>query len=31
LLKNEIGECTVCGRVTGEACKMPEVKEGETV
>lgn len=26
VLKNEIGECTVCGRQTGEDCKMPEVK-----
>jgi len=23
-LKNEIGECTTCGRKEGEACKMPE-------
>lgn len=24
-LKNEIGECTVCGRKPGEECDMPEV------
>ena len=27
MLKDQIGECTVCGRKTGEACKMPEVEE----
>ncbi len=27
MLKNEIGECTVCGKSADEACKMPEVKE----
>ncbi|MCB0571161.1 MAG: hypothetical protein KDC66_15415 [Phaeodactylibacter sp.] len=26
MLKNEIGECTVCGRKPDEACKMPEVQ-----
>lgn len=26
MLKNELGECTVCGKTTDEACKMPEVK-----
>ena len=26
MLKNEIGECTVCGRKPEEPCKMPEVK-----
>ena len=26
MLKNELGECTVCGKKTDEACKMPEVK-----
>ncbi len=25
LLKNEIGECTVCGKTADEACKMPTV------
>ena len=25
LLKNEIGECTVCGKKADEACKMPAV------
>ena len=25
LLKNEIGECTVCGKTADEACKMPSV------
>lgn len=26
MLKNQIGECTVCGKKADEACKMPEVK-----
>ncbi len=26
MLKNQIGECTVCGRKPDEECKMPEVK-----
>jgi len=26
MLKNEIGECAVCGKKEEEACKMPEVK-----
>ncbi len=25
LLKNEIGDCTVCGKTADEACKMPAV------
>lgn len=25
MLKNEIGECSVCGKKADEACKMPEV------
>lgn len=25
MLKNKIGECTVCGRKPDEECKMPEV------
>lgn len=27
MLKNEIGECTVCGKSPGEECKMPEPGE----
>jgi hypothetical protein len=26
MLKSKLGECSVCGKVPGEACKMPEVK-----
>ncbi len=26
MLKSQIGECTVCGKKEGEACKMPEEK-----
>ncbi len=26
MLRNKIGECTVCGKKADEACKMPEVK-----
>lgn len=26
LLKNELGDCTVCGKKADEACKMPEVE-----
>lgn len=26
MLKNNIGECSVCGKTADEACKMPEVK-----
>ena len=26
MLKSNIGECTVCGKKEGEACKMPEEK-----
>ena len=26
MLKNKIGDCTVCGKTADEACKMPEVK-----
>ena len=25
MLKNQIGECTVCGKKPDEECKMPEV------
>lgn len=26
MLKNQIGECTVCGKTPDEDCKMPELK-----
>ncbi len=26
MLKNDIGECTLCGKKEGEACKMPELE-----
>ena len=26
MLKNEIGECSVCGKTADEVCKMPEAK-----
>ena len=26
MLKNQIGECSVCGKGPDEACKMPEVE-----
>lgn len=26
MLKDKLGECSVCGRKPDEACKMPEVK-----
>ena len=26
MLKNQIGECTVCGKTPEEDCQMPEVK-----
>jgi hypothetical protein len=29
MIKNKIGECTVCGKTPEENCKMPEV-ESET-
>ena len=28
MLKNQIGECTVCGKGPDEECKMPEVDKG---
>ena len=28
MLKNQIGECTVCGKMPEEECKMPEVDKG---
>lgn len=27
MLKNQIGECSVCGKKADEACKMPEVQK----
>ena len=27
MLKQKLGECTVCGKKEGEECKMPEVKQ----
>ena len=29
MLKDQIGECSVCGRKEGEACKMPEPEEAK--
>ena len=26
MIKNSLGECTVCGKTADEACKMPEAK-----
>jgi hypothetical protein len=26
MLKDKMGECSVCGKTSDEACKMPEVK-----
>jgi hypothetical protein len=26
MIKNEMGECNVCGRVPGEDCQMPEAE-----
>jgi hypothetical protein len=26
MIKNNLGECTVCGKMPEEDCKMPEVK-----
>lgn len=26
MLKNKVGECSVCGKTAEEDCKMPEVK-----
>jgi len=26
MLKNQIGDCEVCGKTADETCKMPEVK-----
>ena len=27
MLKNKVGECSVCGKRPDEECKMPEIKE----
>ena len=27
MLKNKIGDCTVCGKTADEACKMPTVED----
>ncbi len=27
MLKDQVGDCQVCGRKSGEECKMPEVKQ----
>lgn len=27
MLKNQIGECSVCGKKPDEVCKLPEIKE----
>lgn len=27
MLKNQIGDCTVCGKKPDEECKMPEIKK----
>ncbi len=29
MLKEKIGDCTVCGKKAGEACKMPEVDKSK--
>ena len=26
MLKNKLGDCSICGKKADEACKMPEVK-----
>ena len=28
-LKEQLGECSICGKKADEACKMPEVKASE--
>lgn len=28
LLKNKFGECSVCGKLPEEDCKMPEIEKG---
>lgn len=27
MLKNQVGECSVCGKTADEECKMPEVEQ----
>lgn len=27
MLKNKVGDCTVCGKTADEVCKMPELKK----
>lgn len=27
MLKNKVGECSVCGKTPEEECKMPEIKK----
>lgn len=27
MIKDELGDCTICGKKADEACKMPEVKK----
>jgi len=29
MLKEELGECSLCGKQADEACKMPEIKAKE--
>lgn len=29
MLKDELGDCTLCGKKVGEDCKMPEEHEGD--
>ena len=29
MLKNQLGECSVCGKKPEEECKMPDIKEKE--
>ena len=30
MLKDNLGECTVCGKKPEEECKMPEIKPAQT-
>ena len=27
MIKNNLGDCTVCGKTADEACKMPEIEK----
>ena len=29
MLKNQIGDCTVCGKKPDEECKMPDIADGK--